>query len=157
MAYSEHPDKCIEKIREIEPRFDYEIFDDNFIAERCDDFYFDYKVCVVMIMISHANKEIVITYRGTSQCAQLLDELLVALKEKQRFGLGNVHVYFLNRFKKLQRCAIERLLTMIEMHKDYSVTVSGHSLGGAMASIMSMHVREKRMVFQDRVKLYTYG
>ena len=157
VAYSEHPDKCMQKIREIEPRFDYEIFDDNFIAERCDDFFFDYKVCVAMIMISHANKEIVITYRGTSQNVQLLDEALVALIKKQRFGLGNVHAYFLNGFKKLQRCAIERLLTMIEMHKDYSVTVSGHSLGGAMASIMSMHVREKRMVFQDRVKLYTYG
>ena len=59
VAYSENPDKCMQKIRKIEPRFDYMIFDD-FIAERCDDFYFDYSVCVAMVTLSHANQEILI-------------------------------------------------------------------------------------------------
>ena len=72
VAYSEHLDKCMQKIREIEPRFDYVIFDDDFIAERCDDFYFDYNVCIAMVTLSHANQEIVISYRGTSQNVQLL-------------------------------------------------------------------------------------
>ena len=100
VAYSENPDKCMQKIRKIEPRFDYMIFDD-FIAERCDDFYFDYSVCVAMVTLSHANQEIVISYRGTSQNIPLLDELLATLVKKQRFGLGNVHEYFLYGFKKL--------------------------------------------------------
>ena len=153
VAYSEHPDKCMQKIREIEPRFDYVIFDDDFIAERCDDFYFDYNVCVAMVTLSHANQEIVISYRGTSQNIQLLDELLATLVKKQRFGLGNAHAYFLNGFKKLQPCVIERLKNMIELFPNYQVTVSGHSLGGAMASIsmsmpisMSMYVREEHCI-----------
>ena len=43
-AYSETPDQCLAKIREGNPLFDFEVLDDNFIARRCDDFYFDYKI-----------------------------------------------------------------------------------------------------------------
>ena len=159
VSYSEYPDLCLEKIQELEPLFDYEIMNDNFIAERCDDFIFDYNVCVAMVTVSHSNREIVLSYRGTTQTKQLVDEVLTALflKKLNFYNHGNVQQYFLKAFNKLRPCVMDRLKATINMFPDYRVTVNGHSLGGAMASIMSMYIKVNKTVLKDKMSLFTFG
>lgn len=157
-TYSEVPDQCLAKIQVKNPLFDYQVFDDNFIARRCDNFYFDYKMCVAIVAISHINQEIVISYRGTAENLQLLDEGLVALLyEKKKLGEGSVQTYFLNAFEKLQPCTKQRLLAMIDMFPTYTITISGHSLGGAMASISAFNIMRENIGSPAGITLFTYG
>ena len=159
-AYSETPDQCLAKIREGNPLFDFEVLDDNFIARRCDDFYFDYKMCTAVVAVSNLNREIVLSYRGTAHNLQLLDQVLAALLiPKMKMGKGSIHAYFLNAFEALIPCARERLEMMIQMYPDYTLTISGHSLGGAMASISAFNLSRENFGASSNsgIRLFTYG
>lgn len=157
VAYSSEPDSCLAEIKQIHPEFDYEVYDNNLIARRCDNFFFDYKVCAAIVTVSHSNKKIVLSYRGTAQFGQLLEEFFLTLSKKRDFGAGKVHSYFYNAFEQLKPCAVDRIKAMMEQYPDYSVTVSGHSLGGAVASMMAFHLVDSQVTAPTNTSLFTFG
>lgn len=158
LAYSDEPDKCIDKT----------LSDDGFelleaIGQRCEDFHlFEYKECYAYTAVSHKMETIVLAYRGTTTTTgnkQLYDEILsVLLKPKEHFLIGGeVQYYFKNVFNKLSPCVHESIKTRLTYYPDYNVLVTGHSLGGAIASLSAAALVYLGIVQKDRLSLYTFG
>lgn len=91
--------------------------------------------------------EIVICFRGTEP-SELSDVLadLNAWPDKAQVG-GRVHNGFQNELEKLW----ENIIDVLEINKDKELYITGHSLGGAMATVAASRLK-------DEVEaLYTYG
>ncbi|XP_052778411.1 lipase ZK262.3-like [Mya arenaria] len=155
VAYSDDPQKCIDAIyREGGFRLV------KAVAMRCDDIpFFDYKECYAFMTVSEKEKIISMSFRGTNQGQQLLDEFLSVLiiPKVNYIGGGKVEEFFLNAYNKLYPCAKQSVLELLESYPDYEVVISGHSLGGAIASITATSLVYENIVRAQKLSLYTFG
>lgn len=158
-AYYDEPDKCMEQLGKDFVASGMKKYEFKAVfKQKCDDYLFDYEECYVVLALSHQRKLITISYRGTTNAKQLLDEVLTVLAtSKVKLGKGHVQQYFLNAYQQLQRCLEANILEMIQEHPDYKVAVSGHSLGGAIASIAAFQLVKRNIVPANKLVLYTYG
>lgn len=111
-------------------------------------------------MISHKRKAIVLAYRGTASNGQLFEELKsIALTPKvsTKFGIGKVEKYFEQAHEKLYDCVYKSMLDQISNNSDYNIWITGHSLGGAVASIASARLLYDGIIRKDKTALYTFG
>ena len=115
--------------------------------------------CSGFIAVSHSEKSISIAFRGTQHSQQLVNEVLRILTEpKQRFKAGGkVQRYFLHAFEVVWRDLENHVYFQIKKHPSYKVLVTGHSLGGAIASIASTVIAFKKKTTRDKLILYTFG
>lgn len=154
-AYSDMPDKCLSALL---PDTDYIL--KATIIKNCDDFLFEYdKQCLAFIAISHKNKEIIIAFRGTRGVKQLTDQVLsiiVTPSVDSPVG-GKVQRYFNNVHDKLYKLIKQTLNELIHQYSNYSVKITGHSLGGAAASIASALLVQEGIVLSANISLYTFG
>jgi len=93
------------------------------------------------------DEEIVLCFRGTepNEFSDILADLN-AWPDKAQVG-GRVHNGFQNELEKIW----DKIVELIEMDKDKELYITGHSLGGAMATIAASRLK-------DEVEaLYTYG
>ena len=117
----------------------------------CDEFANE---CGSYALADDLNKHLYIVFRGTRTKAQLLTEGWHSLHPATDFyGAGKAHKYFHNALVALWANVEQTLLD----HRDYTVTFTGHSLGGALASLAAL----KTAIFNhrrgDQIKLYTFG
>lgn len=148
----------MEKIKQKNTHLDYEII--RVVATPCEYFkFFEYDECVAVVAKSDARKSILLSYRGTKMKKQLVDEIASILTvPKQSFhGNGHVQAYFLNAASQLTPCVRETTRELQAQYPGYDVWLSGHSLGGAMASVSSLALVRDGVVQKDKMSLYTYG
>uniref|UniRef100_A0A0N5ASJ4 Lipase_3 domain-containing protein n=1 Tax=Syphacia muris TaxID=451379 RepID=A0A0N5ASJ4_9BILA len=120
--------------------------------------------CAGMLAVSEAAKSLYIVYRTTKEIKQLLTELVHTIVaqlgawEKFEAG-GGVITYFHSAFEKLFKEGGMRseLLKMKEKYPGYKVWVTGHSLGGSLASITALYLANKTVFPADRIRLVTFG
>ncbi|CAJ0596874.1 unnamed protein product [Cylicocyclus nassatus] len=55
-------------------------------------------------------------------------------------------------FKELVHCRLSQ-----EQHSEYEIWITGHSLGGALASLAASYLVEKRFAPSSKIKLMTFG
>lgn len=138
---------------------DFEIVD--WIGSHCEDLpLFEYKECLAVVMISHTRKAIVLAYRGTASSKQLMDEFLSVIlipKVSVENGKGKVQKYFKKAHDKLYHCVKESMHAQISNYTDYNIWITGHSLGGALASISSASLLYDEIIKKDKTALYTFG
>ncbi|XP_053391479.1 lipase ZK262.3-like, partial [Mercenaria mercenaria] len=153
-AYTHEPQQCLDRIY---PDVGFEVVD--IIGRRCDDFVFDYGECFAYTAISHTLKVILLAYRGTTSTKQLMDEILTVLFiPKQKFITGGkVQKYFKSAHDKLYSCSKKSISDMVSQYPDYDVAITGHSLGGALASLASARLVKDNVVAPSRMSLYTFG
>lgn len=119
-------------------------FDSNTTAELVEDGTADAQA----YMISN-EKAIIITFRGTESLTDLQADLTV-LKTETKWG--KVHNGFNGQFQAIWPRLSELLLSRLS---NQPIWVTGHSLGGALATLFMVHVPEK-LIEQIR-GIYTYG
>lgn len=93
------------------------------------------------------DEEIVLCFRGTepSEISDILADLN-AWPDRAQAG-GRVHNGFQNELEKLWKDIVD----ILEINKDKELYITGHSLGGAMATVAASRLK-------DEVEaLYTYG
>ncbi len=97
--------------------------------------------------IFHDSENLVIAFRGTepTQFSDVKADLL-AFKRKSKTE-GKVHMGFKMELRKLW-CDISGIL---EARKSHNIWITGHSLGGAMATLCGSRLEERNPI------LYTYG
>lgn len=159
VTYYDQPDKCLNYAKtDLHIDGEFEVLD--MFKRKCDDYIFDYKQCAAALSISHKMKLTVLSYRGTTQKVQLLDEIVTVLSLPkspiQDGSKAEVQDYFLNAYTSLS-CAIAEFKKVMKQYPDYKVAVTGHSLGGAIASIAAYKLVSDGVVPSDKLSIYTYG
>lgn len=157
LAYSDNPTACVNSIF---PNGGFELH--YAVGQKCEDLpLFEYDECYAYIAVSHVNKTIVLAFRGTitEKGNQLYDEMLsVLIKPKENFMIGGeVQVYFKKAFNKLSPCVYASVTELVRQNPDYDVIVTGHSLGGAIASLSAAALIWTGIVPSNKLSLYTFG
>ncbi|MFH4983152.1 hypothetical protein AB6A40_009861 [Gnathostoma spinigerum] len=112
--------------------------------------------CAAYIARSDKQKRFIIVFRGTKTKKQLLYEVKKSLGKKGEFyGAGRANLYFSNALSKLWP-EIEPVL-YDRTFKDYSLTLTGHSLGGALASLAALKIALNGFRSSDDLKVVTFG
>lgn len=112
--------------------------------------------CSFYIIRSDVLKEIIIAFRGTKTPKQLFMEGWKSLKPGNKFlNIGLVNQYF-HQAHYTTWPSIEPLLKD-PVFREYRVTFTGHSLGGALASLAATHTVITKLRSGDEIKLVTFG
>ena len=147
--------KCIENFWSDS---DFQIY--AFIGRDCEYLWLGgYKECLASVLVSHKKREIVVAYRGSTSLSQVLNQIVsigVIPKVSSNIG-GEVQRYFKNANDLLYDCVSSTVRDLITKYPEYTVRFTGHSLGGAIASIASARSVSERITRKDKMSLYTFG
>ncbi|CAI6091147.1 unnamed protein product [Clonostachys chloroleuca] len=106
------------------------------------------------ISINHARKQIVFTARGTLTDAETNVNFNFWFKPYPGVDGALVHTGFYDAWDEMATGgAINAISDAVAANPDYSVLATGHSLGGALASMAAASLRDTGL----SVDLYTYG
>ncbi|VDM78060.1 unnamed protein product [Strongylus vulgaris] len=71
---------------------------------------------------------------------------------------GQVATYFYNAFYKIWNSGMGgNVSDLVKKHLKYDIWITGHSLGGALATLAASYVVETKLAVGDRIKLMTFG
>lgn len=130
----------------------------NQYTEICDN---DKDYCSGYTAYSAKDNAIILSFRGSKQINQFLEEGVDFIFNKVKaFNVvgGKVDEYFFNGFTILFNAGMESdLKKLIVAHPGAECWITGHSLGGAMASLASGYVVTKKYFPPEKVKLMTFG
>uniref|UniRef100_A0A0N4Z635 Lipase_3 domain-containing protein n=1 Tax=Parastrongyloides trichosuri TaxID=131310 RepID=A0A0N4Z635_PARTI len=148
-AYSTDPTPCIKEA--FNDNGNYEIFNNQ--TTICDK---GGNVCTYYTIVSNQTKEIIIVFRGTKTNDQLLREAVASLLDGVDFkGIGLVNRYFLKAHNVLWDYISE--VFKVDEYKTYKLSVTGHSLGGALAALCAIRVQMEGYRESNNITLYTFG
>ncbi|CAJ0593715.1 unnamed protein product [Cylicocyclus nassatus] len=102
---------------------------------------------------------IIVAFRGTRTKVQLITELIESMsepKKKIRAG-GAVQHYFYIALNAVWRQMHVVLRKLQATYPDYQIMFTGHSLGGALASLASTVFAHRHPALQSKIHLITYG
>ena len=155
LAYSDTPDNCMDTLF---PDDDYDVISVN--TKECDDFMLSYyKPCLSFIVLSHNNSEVIVSYRGSRGANQVLDQTLaiVFIPAVTSVIGGRVQRYFQAVHQTLFADDRDTLISLAYQYPEYTFTFTGHSLGGAVASLTAAILVHDKILRSDQVVLYTFG
>lgn len=122
-------------------------------TDKCDKL----TACHGYVAVSPKRKAIVVAFRGTQGNVQLVAEVIEALQKKVPMAGGKVFQYFYDGMAVMHPNMSANVRQVLKQNPDYEVWVTGHSLGGALASLMATQFRVEELVSADKIKLITYG
>jgi len=150
-AYSSNPGLCVKD----------NFADGQFIKQysiHCDIFKND--TCSGFTAVSNSDKAIILIFRGTTETTQFIEEAIDEIFDAPSpfIGGGGVNKYFLDGFNSIWNGGMKNdFLTLKNKYSDYILWVTGHSLGGAMASIGAATISKLGYMPPEKIKLITYG
>uniref|UniRef100_A0A915PJ24 Fungal lipase-like domain-containing protein n=1 Tax=Setaria digitata TaxID=48799 RepID=A0A915PJ24_9BILA len=148
-AYSSDPEKCVLKSLSKEEQWSFQ----STVSRKCDVFQ---NSCLFYILRSDIAQRFIIVFRGTIKNTQLMVEGWQSLaRRKDFFGVGLVNRYFFQALNKLWP-NIEPVLKD-STFKMYGITFTGHSLGGALASLAATRTVIENLRTGKQIRLVTFG
>jgi len=107
-----------------------------------------------------SRKEIVVAFRGSQKPSDLLIDFSLSLVPLQSPGLSDVegayvHIGFLTAYNFVASHVISVVKSQLAAYPDYTIVSTGHSLGGALASIAGLSLKSN--LPGAFIKLYTFG
>ncbi|KAG1829659.1 Alpha/Beta hydrolase protein [Suillus variegatus] len=105
-------------------------------------------------------KELVVAFRGSREISSAIIDTSLLLSPLRGPGLpentdAHVHTGFLYAFRSVGDRVLNVLREQFKEFPQYDVTVSGHSLGGAIASIAALSIRNSFP--HAALRLFTFG
>ena len=134
---------------------------DNFqlqtvVTKTCD--WFKNK-CSAYVAASHTLEVIVVAFRGSEDLGQVFAEFVESLiASNTPFLNGTVESHWMRGFQKLWQSSIKiEVKALVVKNPSYQIWVTGHSLGGAMASLASAWLAYYNIAPRKNIILYTFG
>uniref|UniRef100_A0A914Y461 Fungal lipase-like domain-containing protein n=1 Tax=Panagrolaimus superbus TaxID=310955 RepID=A0A914Y461_9BILA len=159
-AYSTNPNLCLSKVAKLlnptnEPSYNITVYRQYTVAN-CSSFN---DTCFGYIAISSFTKEIIIGLRGTSDFDQLLTQGWNSNEMVPFISGGKVSKYFFNGFNGIwmDRGMRNDFYALKNRFPNYLFIFVGHSIGGAMASLMAATVISTGVLTEDKITLFTFG
>ncbi|ETN81548.1 triacylglycerol lipase [Necator americanus] len=143
-AYSNSPRECVKKLK------NSTFHNQTFAACKGN--------CSGFTAVIHEERAIVLSFRGTTDMKQLFAEITDStFKEWENWTYGgNVSKYFYDAFTSLWNGGMESDFEILKkQYSEYEVWITGHSLGGALATLAASMVAGKHN--RTTVKLVTFG
>ncbi|UNI23883.1 hypothetical protein JDV02_009675 [Purpureocillium takamizusanense] len=109
------------------------------------------------VVVNHAQRLLVVTFRGTSRAWEWMRDLQAAQDNAPELRCGGdcrVHSGFRAAFLNVRGPLNETLEACLREHPAYRVVVTGHSYGGAVATLVGAYLRFVAGVEAD---IFTYG
>jgi len=148
-AYADSPLPCIARTFPAQQQWQLVKYE----QVQCDDFK---NTCASFILRSDVLRQFIISYRGTNDDNQLFLEGWESTAPKVGYyGLGQVHPYFLHALESVWP-TVEPALQNAAL-RGYSVIITGHSLGGALAAMAAIQTVRLGYRTGDQIKLITFG
>jgi len=143
-----HPQECLDNSL---PAFKLQAV----ITRKCD--FFDNE-CSGYVAVSHSLEAIAVAFRGSADFGQAFIQFVEALASpKTSFLDGEVQTYWKRGFEALWKCMKAEVTALVSENPSYQVWVTGHSLGGAMASLASAWLSYNNVVDRKKIISYTFG
>ncbi|CAJ0583980.1 unnamed protein product, partial [Mesorhabditis spiculigera] len=117
--------------------------------------------CQMYIAYSVSKNNYVLAFRGTIGLEQLWEEITSSLNKYTKYSFSNgldfgfVNMYFNNALASLWPHMMKSISN--NYNNDTTFYVTGHSLGGAMASITAAKLVMDQKILPENVKLVTFG
>ena len=105
------------------------------------------------LALSHTAQKIVLAFRGSQSVQNFLNNLNFPFKPVEYCAGCFVHGGFNLAWKEVRANVIDDLVAARTAHPDYELVITGHSLGGALASLAAADLRSEGYPSA----LYTYG
>ena len=116
------------------------------------------QTCSGYVAVSHSMKAVVVAFRGSVDSDQALQLFLqTLLTPKTSFLSGEVQTYWKRGFDVLWPSMKTEVNTVVSQNPSYQIWVTGHSLGGAMASLASTWLAYYNVAPRKNIILYTFG
>ncbi|KAH7724571.1 class 3 lipase protein [Aphelenchoides avenae] len=151
-AYSDEPQTCFENLA-------MDVTNVIPAIVNCSDSEYGGS-CAGYVGLSKTNKAIVLGFRGTHGVVQLIvesEKTVFTDRLDSPIG-GQVSAYFLNVFNELWELGLKQGLEAFKRkYPDYELWITGHSLGGALASIAAAQIVHDGTYSADKMQLYTFG
>ncbi|GMR55774.1 hypothetical protein PMAYCL1PPCAC_25969 [Pristionchus mayeri] len=149
-AYSDSPQQCLDK-KMAGAKVSKQV------TVKCDGFR---DKCSAFTFVDEQRKVIGISFRGSANAAQLITDMAETGFEKKvdfKDG-GQVSKYFNDAFLDVWDGGLGADLSYLIMtYNGYDMWITGHSLGGALASLASAHIVSLDWYDANRIFLYTFG
>jgi len=100
-----------------------------------------------------SNTGIVVAFRGTEGLEDWKNNAALVQKDWP-YPKGKVHTGFSNSFDSLREKITTQIDTLVKNHPNADIYVTGHSKGGALATLMGSYLHTK---FKDRVRAVTFA
>ncbi|KAK6048463.1 triacylglycerol lipase [Cooperia oncophora] len=150
-AYSDQPQQCLSRLFKNATLH-------RQVTVSCDSFKKD--TCSGFTAVLHNEKAIVLSFRGTIRFLQLLQEITKTVflhLASWLFG-GRISAYFSDAFSKIWSHGMDADFRALRaMYPNYEIWVTGHSLGGSVASLAASFLVGSRLANSSEVKLVTFG
>jgi len=149
-AYNDNPVGCLKN------NFESDVEIVSTYSVQCDPI----DKCFTYVALSHSDKAILIGFRGSMTTAQLLAEGFDSILKPhvKAFGDTQVSEYFFNAFNLTWDFGLKKDIEELSTkYWQYEIWLSGHSLGGAIASLTATALSYEYPLTEERIKLYTYG
>jgi len=111
--------------------------------------------------VNPSAKKFIAAFRGTSGNTQLITELLHSQGVKYDLnGVKNAYAgyYFFDAYRNhIRNDFITHMKAMAQKYPDYDFYITGHSLGGALASLAVIDLPANGIANKNHIHLYTFG
>jgi len=145
-----HPQECLDNAL---PSEKFQIH--AVVTKKCDFFDND---CSAYVAISHELKVVALAFRGSEDFNQVFTIFMESLSSpKTKFLNGEVQTYWKRGFDGLWSCMKTEVKDLVSQNPSYQLWVTGHSLGGAMASLASTWLSYNSFAPRRNIILYTFG
>ncbi|KEY67829.1 hypothetical protein S7711_04967 [Stachybotrys chartarum IBT 7711] len=104
------------------------------------------------VAVDHARSEIIISIRGSNNLRNFLTDVVFIRQGCDLFSGCQVHAGFGTAWKEIESKATAAVAAAVAANPGYSVVATGHSLGGAVATIAAGYLRRSHAV-----DIYTFG
>uniref|UniRef100_A0AC35TQH2 Lipase_3 domain-containing protein n=1 Tax=Rhabditophanes sp. KR3021 TaxID=114890 RepID=A0AC35TQH2_9BILA len=111
------------------------------------------------VAVNHDFKSIIVSFRGSSGEFEITMEFIETVFDKKiSLFSGGVSRYFYDAFTLLWSSGMrDAFLTLKNKHPEYTVDVTGHSLGAAIGSIAAATISSEGYVSYDKIRYVSFG
>ncbi|KAJ9066716.1 hypothetical protein DSO57_1006938 [Entomophthora muscae] len=111
----------------------------------------------VLLLRDDARKEIVLAFRGSLRIRNWIENLVYELIDLPHVKGAKVHKGFKDSADALTNNYLKELSKELKQSPSYRFIITGHSLGGAVAILSAIELKQRLNIPWRKIEVFTYG